>query len=73
MSSPTLPANVKVLSISELTNAVRGVLEECFTPVWVAGEVSNLRISAVSEGAEPRNPRDVEGRKHPVEPAADGT
>ena len=36
------PAGVKILSISELTRAIKGVLEEGFTQVWVAGEISNL-------------------------------
>jgi exodeoxyribonuclease VII large subunit len=39
---PTLPDGVKVHSVSELTQAVRTVLEEGFASVWVAGEVSNL-------------------------------
>jgi exodeoxyribonuclease VII large subunit len=30
-----------VLSVSELSNLLRGVVEECFPRVWVAGEVSN--------------------------------
>lgn len=43
MTAPTLvPDGVKILSISELTNAVKGVLEDGFPFVWVAGEVSNL-------------------------------
>jgi exodeoxyribonuclease VII large subunit len=33
---------VKILSVSELTQEVRGVLEEGFPCVWVAGEVSNV-------------------------------
>jgi exodeoxyribonuclease VII large subunit len=38
----TLPDGVKVLSVSELTQEVRALLEEGFSSVWVAGEVSNL-------------------------------
>jgi len=30
-----------VLSVSELSEALRGVVEQCFPRVWVAGEVSN--------------------------------
>jgi exodeoxyribonuclease VII large subunit len=30
-----------VLSVSELSNLLRGVVEQCFPRVWVAGEVSN--------------------------------
>jgi exodeoxyribonuclease VII large subunit len=42
MLGPAIPPNVKVLSVSELTLAVKGLLEEAFPVVWVAGEVSNL-------------------------------
>ncbi len=42
MAAPFPPPDVKVLSIGELTRAVRGLLESAFTPVWVEGEVSNL-------------------------------
>jgi exodeoxyribonuclease VII large subunit len=38
----TLPDGVKVLSVSELTQEVRALLEEGFLSVWVAGQVSNL-------------------------------
>lgn len=37
-----LPDNAKILSISDLTQAVKGMLEEGFPFVWVAGEISNL-------------------------------
>jgi exodeoxyribonuclease VII large subunit len=37
-----LPAGVKVLSVGELTRCIKGVIEEGFGAVWVAGEVSNL-------------------------------
>jgi exodeoxyribonuclease VII large subunit len=37
-----LPTNAKVLTVGELTRAVKGLLEEAFTSVWVSGEVSNL-------------------------------
>jgi exodeoxyribonuclease VII large subunit len=42
MSSPFPPAGVKVLSIGELTRALKGVVEETYASVWVEGEVSNL-------------------------------
>jgi exodeoxyribonuclease VII large subunit len=36
------PDGVKILSVSEVTQAIKGVLEEGFPSVWVAGEISNL-------------------------------
>jgi exodeoxyribonuclease VII large subunit len=36
------PAGVVVLSVGELTRAIRGQLEENYANVWVEGEVSNL-------------------------------
>ncbi len=42
MSSPFPPPGVKVLTVGELTRAVRQQLEEAFGNVWVEGEVSNL-------------------------------
>lgn len=42
MNLRALPAGVKVLSISELTQAVKTVIEGGFPLVWVAGEISNL-------------------------------
>src|SRR5262245_29291943 len=38
-----VPQGVKVLSVSELTNHLKGVVEEAFPAVWVSGEVSNLK------------------------------
>jgi exodeoxyribonuclease VII large subunit len=38
----SVPENIKVLTISELTCAIKGLLEEGFPHVWVAGEISNL-------------------------------
>lgn len=35
-------ADKKILTVSQLTNLIRGVLEENFEHVWVEGEVSNL-------------------------------
>jgi exodeoxyribonuclease VII large subunit len=40
--NPFVPEGVKVLSVSELTRAIKGVLEDAFPSVWVAGEISNL-------------------------------
>ena len=42
MATPFPPANVTVLSVGELTRALKQVVEETYTCVWVEGEVSNL-------------------------------
>jgi exodeoxyribonuclease VII large subunit len=42
MPVPFPPPGVKVLSIGELTRALKGLLEETHANVWVEGEVSNL-------------------------------
>jgi exodeoxyribonuclease VII large subunit len=42
MPVPFPPPGVKVLSVGELTRAVKGLLEEAHGEVWVEGEVSNL-------------------------------
>lgn len=42
MTPPTVPAGVKVISVGEFTRSVKGLLEESFATVWVAGEISNL-------------------------------
>jgi exodeoxyribonuclease VII large subunit len=42
MPVPFPPPGVKVLTIGELTRALKGVLEENYATVWVEGEVSNL-------------------------------
>jgi exodeoxyribonuclease VII large subunit len=42
MSATFPPEGVKILTISELTREVKGLLEEGFAQVWVAGEISNL-------------------------------
>jgi exodeoxyribonuclease VII large subunit len=36
------PAEPKILTIGELTRALKGILEEAFPSVWVVGEVSKL-------------------------------
>ena len=35
-------AQTPVLSVGDLTEQIKGVLEGTFTDVWVAGEISNL-------------------------------
>jgi exodeoxyribonuclease VII large subunit len=42
MSALFPPPGVRVLSVGELTRAIKGTLEEALSPVWVEGEVSNL-------------------------------
>src|SRR5689334_5617251 len=38
----TIPANTKILSVADVVGDAKGVLEDGFPNVWVAGEVSNL-------------------------------
>ncbi len=42
MSAVFPPPSIKVFTVGELTRAIKGLLEEKYTPVWVEGEVSNL-------------------------------
>ena len=35
-----------IFTVSEITAAVRGVLEDVFDAVWIEGEISNLRVPA---------------------------
>ncbi len=42
MPLPFPPPGVRVLTIGELTRALKGTLEEAYASVWVEGEVSNL-------------------------------
>jgi exodeoxyribonuclease VII large subunit len=42
MSPVFPPPGVKVLTVGELTRAIKGLLEEGYSSVWVEGEVSNL-------------------------------
>lgn len=42
ISSSTRPAEATPLSVSQLTAFLKGVIEESFPTVWVAGEISNL-------------------------------
>jgi len=43
MNSPSIPGSVKILSVSELTNQVKGMLEEEFASLWVSGEVTAFK------------------------------
>lgn len=43
MSLLAVPEGVKLLTISELTQDIKGVLEDGFPAVWVVGEVSGCR------------------------------
>ena len=40
------PAKPKHLSVTEITQKIRGTLEPAFSEVWVQGEVSNSRPAA---------------------------
>ena len=40
------PKQPRVFSVSEVTKAVRGVIESAFDEVWIEGEVSNFRQQA---------------------------
>jgi exodeoxyribonuclease VII large subunit len=42
MQHLALDSSVKVLSVSDLTNQVKGVLEEGFAAVWVSGELTRI-------------------------------
>jgi len=42
VNGPSVPVDVPVLTVSQLTQQVKGVLEEDFACVWVSGEVANL-------------------------------
>lgn len=33
----------KIFTVSEITNCLKGLIEESFSPLWIEGEVSNLR------------------------------
>jgi exodeoxyribonuclease VII large subunit len=46
MASITHPDPASVLSVSALTQRIRGCLESDFSSVWVAGEISNLTKAA---------------------------
>ena len=38
------PAERKIYSVSELTSAIRGQLENAFAEIWIEGELSNCKI-----------------------------
>ena len=40
------PKQPRIFSVSEVTKAVRGVIESAFDEVWVQGEVSNFRLQS---------------------------
>ena len=42
MSAVFPPPTITVFTVGELTRAIKGLLEDAYTPVWVEGEVSNL-------------------------------
>jgi len=42
-TNPRLPLQY-VLTVTELTREIKGLLEERFSDIWVEGEISNLRI-----------------------------
>ncbi len=42
LNHPCVPAGVKVLSVAELTREVKGLMEDAFPSVWVAGEITNV-------------------------------
>jgi exodeoxyribonuclease VII large subunit len=46
MNSGRLPSDASILSVSELNHLVGRLLERSFTPLWVSGEISNLRTYA---------------------------
>jgi len=43
MNKSLLPPGVKVLQVSELTQAIKGVLEEGFANFWVGGEITGCK------------------------------
>jgi exodeoxyribonuclease VII large subunit len=43
MTSTLVPDNVKILSVAELTQEVKGIIEEGFPAVWVAGQITNYK------------------------------
>jgi exodeoxyribonuclease VII large subunit len=43
MAPSFLPDNVKVLTVAELTQEVKGIIDDAFAAVWVAGQISNCK------------------------------
>ncbi|MFZ9405554.1 MAG: exodeoxyribonuclease VII large subunit [Burkholderiaceae bacterium] len=46
MNTGHIPSEDGIISVSELNHAVGRLLERSFTPLWVSGEISNLRTYA---------------------------
>ncbi|MBA2242450.1 MAG: exodeoxyribonuclease VII large subunit, partial [Chthoniobacterales bacterium] len=44
MQSDFFRASAKILTVAELTRAIRGALETRFGAVWVQGEISNYKL-----------------------------
>ncbi len=44
LTSDLFPKTTKVLTVGQLTRAIRGTLETKFSAVWVEGEVSNYKL-----------------------------
>jgi exodeoxyribonuclease VII large subunit len=44
LTSDLFPQTSKVLTVSELTRSIRGILETRFAAVWVQGEISNYKL-----------------------------
>ncbi|HEY4831936.1 MAG TPA: exodeoxyribonuclease VII large subunit [Waddliaceae bacterium] len=44
MLNDTLPRDPPVLTVSELTNAIKNKLETTFPSIWIQGEVSNCKL-----------------------------
>src|SRR5262245_9982328 len=38
------PLQRRVVTVSELTSSIRGILESSFGDIWVEGEISNCRL-----------------------------
>ena len=38
------PSPTQVLTVTEITRRIKGVLEDKFPGVWIEGEISNLRV-----------------------------
>src|SRR6516164_9455908 len=59
-----VPEGVKVLTVGELTRAVKGIVEDGFPSVWVSGEISKL--SRPSSGHVYLTLKDAESRLNAV-------
>jgi exodeoxyribonuclease VII large subunit len=45
MPVSTIPQGVKILSVAELTRAVKGLLEDAFPTLWVTGQITNYKAA----------------------------